>query len=234
MRRNTGKASANELFKFQRIVGKYNFSSCILRCDTSQATSKMARYMCNPSQQHYNHMVRVANYLASYPNRGIFYEKRHGHVESYGRYGLHCAVDANFADDLDTSKSTTGYVIFMAGVAVIWRSKLQTTILTLKCEAEYAVIFEATKDCAWIRNFLTELEQMPPGEIPVLEDNTGAIKWATDDGMTSGRRHVRVEYYYVLDEFGEGRIKLVHIPTKQNPADGLTKSLDTASFQRFV
>ena len=122
----------------------------------------------------------------------------------------------------------------MAGSPVIWKSKLQTTISTLTCEAEYAAIFEAAKDCAWIRNFLTELSCMPSGPIPILEDNTGAIKWANNDGMTSGRRHVRVEYHYSVEEVRVGNIAIRHISSDQNPADGLTKPLTTKLFGEFI
>ena len=234
MKRYSSKATAAQLHDFQRLVGKYNFSSCMLRCDTSQATSQMARYMCNPSPKHFEHMLRIAHYLAGCPNKGIKYQKHHRHANKYGEYGLHCAVDSSFADDHDTAKSTTGYVVFLAGNPVIWRSKLQSTVSTLTCEAEYAAIFEASKDCAWIRSFLTELGRMPPGPIPILEDNLGAIKWANDDGMSSGRRHVRVEYHYAVQEVRSGHIEVRHVPSGENPADGLTKPLDKRSFQRFV
>lgn len=50
--KSNGKAIVNELYQFQRLVGKHNFPSWILRCDTAQETSKMARFMCNPSLLH--------------------------------------------------------------------------------------------------------------------------------------------------------------------------------------
>ncbi|KAI0992476.1 hypothetical protein K3495_g15709 [Podosphaera aphanis] len=234
MKRYTGKATATELYNYQRLIGKYNFSSCMIRCDTAQATSQLARFICNPSPQHLKHASRIPQFLSACPDRGLLYEKDHRHLQKFEKYGLHCAVDSSFADDFDTAKSTTGYVIFMAGCPVIWRSKLQTTVSTLTCEAEYAAIFEAVKDCSWIRSFLTELGHMPAGPIPILEDNTGAIKWATDDAMTSGRRHVRVEYHYVVQEVKAGNIEILQTASKENPADGLTKPLVAESFKRFV
>lgn len=122
----------------------------------------------------------------------------------------------------------------MAGCPVLWRSKLQSTVSTLTCEAEYAALFEATKGCSWVRNFLTELHQMPEGPIPILEDNTGAIKWANDDGMTSGRRHVRIEYHYIVQEVRNGNVKIHYIDSNHNPADGLTKPLSADMFRRFT
>ena len=208
MRRNTSKATAKDLNEFQRLVGKYNFSSCMVRCDTSQATSQMARFMCNPSPKHMHHMLRIPHYLSGCADRGLLYEKNHRHLNEFGEHGLFCAVDSSFADDHDTAKSTTGYVIFMAGGPVIWRSKLQSTVSTLTCEAEYVAMCEAAKDCAWIRSFLSELGVMPDGPIPILEDNTGAIKWATSDGMTSGRRHIPVNYHYIVQELRDLNIAI--------------------------
>ena len=234
MKKNNGKATASELYNFQRLVGKYIFFSCMTRCDTAQATSQMARFMCNPSPQHHQHMLRIPQYLSGCSEKGLLYEKNHRHLNDFGNYGFDCAVDSSFGDNFNTAKSTTGYVIFMAGSPVIWKSKFQSTVSTLTCEAEYAALFDASKDCAWLRSFLTELDQMPPGPIPILEDNTGAIKWAKDDAMASGRRHVRIEYHYVVQEVRSDKIDVRYIPTGQNPADGFTKPLATDSFKKFL
>lgn len=49
MKRYSGKTSRKALYEYQKLIGKYNFSACMTRCGTSQALSKLARYMCNPS-----------------------------------------------------------------------------------------------------------------------------------------------------------------------------------------
>lgn len=68
----------------------------------------------------------------------------------------------------------------MAGSPVVWRSKLKSTISILTCIAEYSAIFVAVRDCAWIRSFITEIDQIQEEPISVLEDNTGVIKLATN------------------------------------------------------
>ena len=52
--------------------------------------------------------------------------------------------------------------------------------------------------------------------------------------MTSGRRHVRVEYHYSVEEMRDGNIDIRQIHSGQNSADGLTKPLGTEQFTRFV
>ncbi|RYP16758.1 hypothetical protein DL765_004935 [Monosporascus sp. GIB2] len=92
----------------------------------------------------------------------------------------------------------------------------------------------AAAEAAGIRNFLTELKLMPKGPIPILEDNTSALKWVTKTQMTRRKRHIRLEYHYVRQEVQEGNISFQYVKSKDNPADGLTKPLDRADFERFV
>ena len=54
-------------------------------------------------------------------------------------------VDANYAGDLDTRRSTTGYLFYVYGGPVSWRSILQSIMALSTTEAEYIRIMEATK-----------------------------------------------------------------------------------------
>lgn len=103
---------------------------------------------------------------------------------------------------------TIGNVICIAGNPIIWKSKIQTTASTLICEVEYAAIFEAIKDSAWLRSFEEELGYMPPGSTTIPEDNTGAIKWVNCERITSGRRQIRVEYHYSVEEVRGENVEL--------------------------
>ena len=47
------------------------------------------------------------------------------------------------ADDIDTARSRTGYVIIYAGCPIIWKSKLQTQIALSTTEAEFMALSAA-------------------------------------------------------------------------------------------
>ena len=47
-----------------------------------------------------------------------------------------CYVDASFAADLDTRRSTTGYVFNIAGGPVSWQSRMQTSVALSSMESE--------------------------------------------------------------------------------------------------
>ncbi|RDX57878.1 hypothetical protein CR513_62847, partial [Mucuna pruriens] len=61
------------------------------------------------------------------------------------------------AGDVDSRKSTSGYLITFAGGAVSWQSKLQKCVTLSTAEAEYVAVTEASKEMLWMKNFLREL-----------------------------------------------------------------------------
>ena len=60
--------------------------------------------------------------------------------------GLQGYVDADNGGDVDSRKSTTGYVYTLGGTAISWVSKLQKIVALSSCEAEYVAVTEATKE----------------------------------------------------------------------------------------
>jgi hypothetical protein len=236
---NEGKSTEKETHDYASLVGKFNFSSCMLRIDTAFATSTWARFMSNPSQAHQQGLKRVPRYLRSNIKRAIRYRRlndngtTHPHSQ-YNELGLFGAVDSSYASDPEGSKSVTGYVFFMGGGPILWRSHRQSFVTKASTAAEYVAISEAADEATWIRNFLTELKMMPEGPLTILEDNTGAKKWAESSNMNKEKKHLKLHVHAVRDEVAEGRIRIEWAPSNLNPADGLTKPLDSVKHQRFV
>lgn len=67
---------------------------------------------------------------------------------------------------------------------------------------------------------------MPEGPITILEDNTGAKKWAESSKMTNEKEHLKLHIHAVRDEVTEGSIRMEWVPSNLNPADGLSKPLN--------
>ena len=55
-------------------------------------------------------------------------------------------VDADFASDIDSRKSTTGFVFTLGSIAISWASNLQKIITLSTTEAEYVAVTEAGKE----------------------------------------------------------------------------------------
>ncbi|RVW22925.1 Retrovirus-related Pol polyprotein from transposon TNT 1-94 [Vitis vinifera] len=67
-------------------------------------------------------------------------------------------VDADFAGDIDSRKSTTGFVFTLGGTAISWTSNLQKIVTLSTTEAEYVAATEAGKEMIWLHGFLDELK----------------------------------------------------------------------------
>jgi len=66
-------------------------------------------------------------------------------------------VDTYMVRDVDSRKSTSGYLITFAGGPVSWQSKLQKCVALSTTEVEYIAIAEAFKEMLWMKKFLNEL-----------------------------------------------------------------------------
>ena len=65
--------------------------------------------------------------------------------------------DADWAGDVDDSKSTTGYGIKINDYLINWISKKLSTVSLSSAEGEYMSISAAIQEMKWTRNLLTEL-----------------------------------------------------------------------------
>ena len=66
-------------------------------------------------------------------------------------------TDFDFQSDIESRKSTFGYVFTLGGGAVSWRSVKQSSIADSTMEAKYIAASEAAKEAVWLKNFLLDL-----------------------------------------------------------------------------
>ena len=66
-------------------------------------------------------------------------------------------VDADLAGDVNSSKSTFGYISTIGGTTLSWMSRLQKSVSLSSTEAEYVEIAEAGKEMIWLADYLEEL-----------------------------------------------------------------------------
>ncbi len=58
-------------------------------------------------------------------------------------------ADADWGGDLDTQRSTTGYVFKVYGGTVAWKSRRQPTFALSTTEAEYMASADAARQAIW-------------------------------------------------------------------------------------
>ena len=58
--------------------------------------------------------------------------------------------DSDYAGDVDSRRSMTGYVFTLGGSVVSWKATLQHTVTLSTTEAEYMALTEAAKEGIWL------------------------------------------------------------------------------------
>ncbi|XP_073109154.1 secreted RxLR effector protein 161-like [Elaeis guineensis] len=66
-------------------------------------------------------------------------------------------VDANYVSNLNTRRSTTGYVFYMNDGPISWRSIFQPIMALSTTEIEYIEIIEAIKKALWLKRLIIEM-----------------------------------------------------------------------------
>ena len=61
------------------------------------------------------------------------------------------------AGDVNSRKSTPGYLMTFARGAVSWKSRLQKCVALSSTEVEYITATEVSKELLWMQKFLREL-----------------------------------------------------------------------------
>lgn len=72
--KHTGRATPQEIYAYQQRVGSINFPSVITRPDISNASSKLAEHLMNPSERHMELVNRVIVYLGNTKQLAIHFD----------------------------------------------------------------------------------------------------------------------------------------------------------------
>jgi hypothetical protein len=129
-----------------------------------------------------------------------------------------------FAADLDTRRSTTGYVFKIAGGPVSWQSYMQTSVALLSIESDCMAASAAAQKAIWLNRLLKEIGFRSKKPIILYEDNKAAILFSDHSGEHRRSKHIDTRSYF-LHAVINGEIKLEYINTTEQLADGLIKAL---------
>jgi hypothetical protein len=84
--------------------------------------------------------------------------------------------DADWVDDLEDKRSTTGFVFMMGGGGISWSSKQLFKITLSTIEVEYMASTQTTKEMIWMTKLMKELGYMKEKKAMVIHcDYQGVI-----------------------------------------------------------
>jgi hypothetical protein len=193
--------------------------------DIAFSVSVVSRYASNPTQVHMKAVKRIFRYLRGTIDLQLVYK---GPIDTLKGYS-----DADWAGDLDTRRSTSGYAFNVGSAVISWSAKRQATVALSSCEAEYKAQTEATKEAIWLQSLISQLTHEEPCATVIFCDNQGAIALAKNPQFHARTKHIEIQHHFVREKVNEGKVRLEYMPTDKQVADGLTKALPKDQFTTF-
>jgi len=140
--------------------------------------------------------------------------------------------DSDYAGDSESRKSVLGYVIYLCGCAVAWKSHGQKSVSLSSTEAEYKAVLEVVTNVMFIKMLLEFFGFKVKIPIQIRVDNVRAIYLAQSAGSMGCTKHIDVHHHYVQDYIEDGIVKIKFVQSEQNDANIFTKNLGEQLFTK--
>ena len=141
--------------------------------------------------------------------------------------------DADWAGDLETRRSTTGYLFQLGGGAISWNSKRQSSVALSTTEAEYMALSAATQEAIWLRMLLEDLHIPQEQATVILEDNQACIAVVKNPTCHSRMKHIDIRLHFTRERVVSKEVELQYCESGQMVADILTKAIPRPKFEEL-
>lgn len=141
--------------------------------------------------------------------------------------------DSDYATNLDTRKSQSGYIFKLNGSAVSWKSTLQSVVALSTTEAEYIALTEVVKEGKWLKGVLGDFG-VEQDKVRVMCDSSSAICLSKHQLFHERSKHIDVRLHFIRDEIASGEVEVVKVGTEDNAADALTKALPVSKLKHCL
>ena len=216
---------AVESIPYRQTTGALLYLAHGTRPEIAHAVSEVCKYNSNYGVQHWTAVKRILRYLKGTSNMGITL----GGNENL-EFELIGYSDSDWGRDVDTRRSTTGYIFLLGQGPVTWKSKLQSTPALSSMESEYMAICSASQEAIWLRKFLSSIGYVPSSPTTIFEDNQSTIKFIQNTRYSSRAKHIDIKHHFVRDAYSKRLIDPVYTHTSQNKSDIMTKPLSVGPF----
>ena len=215
---------------YRELVGALIWLAIVSRLDIAMAATHLARFNSNPGVTHWKAAKRVLRYLKGTQKLQLTLGISSGDPNELIAYS-----DSDWGRDTDNRRSVSGYVFLLGDSAISWNSKMQTTVAASSTEAEYMSLSHAARQGLWMRRFLVEIGLELEG-IPttVFLDNKGAMDLSKDSRHHARTKHIDIHHHFICERVEDGTFHIVHCPSNQMLADGLTKPLPRELFSHMI
>lgn len=162
----------------------------ITRPDIAYNVNRVCQFMQTPLLSHWKAVKRILRYLIGTLDYGI-------KITASSQLSLRGYCDADWGNDADDRRSTSGFCWFLGESPISWSSKKQSVVSRSSTEAEHRSLANAMSEILWIQSLLTELH-LQCYKIPTLWcDNISTIALSANPILHARTKHLELDIHFV-------------------------------------
>ena len=212
--------------RYRRLVGRLIYLS-FTRPDIAYAVHILSQFLQDPLQDHWDAALRVVRYLKNSPGQGIL-------LRSDSDLQLIGWCDSDWASCPITRRSVSGWVVFLGGSLVSWKTKKQNTVSRSSAEAEYRAMAALICEVKWLKGLLACLGVVHASAVQVYSDSQSALHLAHNPVFHERTKHIEIDCHFIRDAIRDETVVASHVSTSSQLADIFTKPLGKQQFETLM
>ena len=184
--------------------------------DVQEAAKCLSRRMQNPTQADLVELKRAVRYLLKFPRTVLVCEEQELPKELNGW------VDADFAGDLVSRRSSSGLVLLFGRLASKRLRRCRNQLGFLLENPSFTLVWKGGAALLGMRSLMLDWGVCPKLTLKIRTDSSAVKGFATRRGL-GRQRHVSTRFLWLQDKVSKGELKVVKVGTADQLADFLTK-----------
>ena len=194
---------AIDIRQYQEIIGCLTYAATTTHADIAAAVGILAHFMAKPRKTHWEGIKRVLHYLKGTLVHGLDYSSFDDDITLTGY------SDADWAGDLDTRRSTSGYLFQINGCTACWCSKRQMTVAKSSTEAEYIALSTSCQEANWLRMLLADIGFKKTSPTVIHKDNQSSIELTRNPKLHNHTKHIDVSLHFIREQVPSNAIEVL-------------------------
>ncbi len=212
---------------YQSMLGSLMYTAIGTHLDIMYAIHSLSQFSIAPGPVHLMALKRVYHYLNGMQDLGITFNG------NQLQDGLVTYSDSDWAGDLNSCRSISGYVFILCGAIVAWSAKKQMTLALSSTKAKYMAMTHMGKEVAFLKHTFDNIGISILFPVPLLIDNQSTIVLAENPIFHARSWHIEVHHHWIWEKVEDGTLQLEYIPTSDQVVDIFMKVLNAKKFRKF-
>jgi hypothetical protein len=192
------------------------------RPDLSNAVRELSKCMDRATYGTYQEMLCVVKLVLDTKNSCL---KIQPNFDSKNSWKLKVFSDSDWAGDLETRISVTGFIVYL---------QKQRGVTLSSSEAEYVAMSEAVKEIRFIYFILKDIGIEVELPIVLKSNNIGALFMSQNSSTGVRSRHVDTRYHFIRENVEDGIVKVEFLNSSENDSDIFTKNVSQDAYKRHA